>query len=303
MSTRDIFGNDVSGRTDNEQWATWAAEEGLEAEAVDEDEIYIVDERPELHATVAMETRTKVDTNHPDTRRAGLTLAAEERIEAREWEIERTRTRVDRSPESDREHRTAQVVEQESRERRVSFERRAASVDSRRDPDAPDPRERLSGEELAAVNQEARRIQVGIPEAGSTAAISRELAEQVLRTGDLLSATVAVADRLKTQPGTVTPISRLGDVPHGEVDFSGRVAVLWGPSHPAIQQVGLIEDETGRVKVTVWDASDQPWLDEGERVRIHGAAKSWYQGRVSVALTSRSRVVFPERETWQEQIS
>jgi hypothetical protein len=57
------------------------------------------------------------------------------------------------------------------------------------------------------------------------------------------------------------------------------------------------------VKVTVWDASDQPWLDEGERVRIHGAAKSWYQGRVSVALTSRSRVIFPEREAWLEPVS
>jgi len=303
MSTRDIFGNDVSGRTDNEQWATWAAEEGLEAEAVDEDEAYIVDERPELHATVAMEIRAKVDTNHPETRRAGLTLAAEERMEARKWEIERTRTRMDRSPKSDREARTAQVVERESRERRVSLERRAASVDDRRNPDAPDPRERLSGEELAAVNQEARRIQAGIPGAGSTAAISRELAEQVLRTGDLLSATVAVADRLKTQPGTVTPISRLGDVPHGEVDFGGEVVVLWEPAHPSIQQVGLVGDETGQVKMTVWDASDQPWMDEGERVRIHGAAKSWYQGRVSVALTSRSRVVFPERESWQEQLS
>jgi hypothetical protein len=303
MSTRDIFGNDVSGRTDNEQWATWAAEAGLEDEAVDEDEAYIVDERPELHATVEMEIRAKVDTNHPDARSAGLTLAAEECIEAREWEIERTRTRVDRSPASDREARTAQVVERKSRERHVTFERRAASVDERRDPDAPDPREQLSGEELAAVNQEAHRIRSGIPGAGSTAAISRELAEQVLRTGDLLSATVAVADRIKTQPGTVTPISRLGDVPHGEVDFSGRVVTLWMPMHPAIQQVGLIEDETGQVKVTVWDASDQPWLDEGEQVRIHGAAKSWYQGRVSVALTSRSRVVFPEREPWQDPVS
>ncbi len=303
MSTRDIFGNDVSGRTDNEQWATWAAEEGLEAEAVDEDETYIVDERPELHATVAMETRAKVDTNHPDTRRAGLTLAAEERIEAREWEIERTRTRMDRSPESDREARTAQVVKRERRERRVNFERRAASVDERRDPDAPDPRERLSRGELAAVNQEAKRIQAGVPGAGSSAAISRELAEQVLRTGDLLSAIVAVADRLTIEPGTMTPISRLGDVRHGEVDFEGEVVVLWEPAHPAIAQVGLVGDETGQVKVTVWDASDQPWLDEGERVRIHGAAKSWYQGRVSVALTSRSRVVFPEREPWLEPVS
>jgi hypothetical protein len=116
-------------------------------------------------------------------------------------------------------------------------------MDDRRDPDAPDPRERLSGEELAAVNQESRRIQDGIPGAGSTAAISRELAEQVLRTGDLLSATVAVADRRTTEPGTVTPISRLGDVPHGEVDFEGE-------EHPfGWMQDGVFElfDREGRL--------------------------------------------------------
>lgn len=295
MSSRDIYGNDVSG-TEDEQRAA-------EADYADETDAYTVEERPELHATVDMEIRAKIDTNHPDTRKNGLTLEAEERIEAREWEIERTRTRVDRSPESNREARTARVAEIGSRSRRLDFERRAASVDPRLDPDAPDPRERLSREQLAAVNQEAHRLQTGIPGAGSTAAISRELADQVLLTGDLLSATVKVADRLKTQPGTVTPISRLGDVPHHEVDFEGRVTVLWEPSHRSIQQVGLIEDETDQVKVTVWHASDQPWLDEGERVRIYGAAKNWYQGRVSVALTSRSRVVFPECEPWLELVS
>lgn len=59
---------------------------------------------------------------------------------------------------------------------------------------------------------------------------------------------------------------------------------------PAIQQVGLLADGTGRVTVTVWTASDQPVVREGERVRISGAAKNWDNGRVSVAVTGWSRI-------------
>jgi len=42
-------------------------------------------------------------------------------------------------------------------------------------------------------------------------------------------------------------------------------------------------------------------MEEGERVRIHGAARNWYQGRVSVALTGWSTVLFPERGRWWEE--
>ena len=63
---------------------------------------------------------------------------------------------------------------------------------------------------------------------------------------------------------------------------------------------GFIEDESGRTKVTVWEKSNQPWIDKGETVRIHGAAKNWYNGRVSVALTGWSTVHFPERGRWWE---
>jgi len=41
-----------------------------------------------LRSTVKLEIQGKVDTNHPDTGRTGLTLAAKERVEARQWEIE-----------------------------------------------------------------------------------------------------------------------------------------------------------------------------------------------------------------------
>jgi len=117
---------------------------------------------------------------------------------------------------------------------------------------------------------------------------------------DLTSAVVGVFEELQTAPGQVVPIGMLEDVNRKEVSIEGTVTQLWEPSSSAISQVGLIEDESGKTKLTSWVASDQPWIEEGERVRIHGAAKNWYNGRVSVALTGWSTVHFPERGRWWE---
>jgi len=64
--------------------------------AVDEDGFEVVDETPEFQATVQMEVQAKVDANHPDgmvdtseERIYGATLEQEERIRAREAELER----------------------------------------------------------------------------------------------------------------------------------------------------------------------------------------------------------------------
>jgi len=115
-----------------------------------------------------------------------------------------------------------------------------------------------------------------------------------------MSAVVGVFEELQTAPGTVVPIEKLEDVNRKEVSIEGTVTVLWESDSPAIQQVGLIEDDSGKTKITVWEKSNQPWIEEGEHVRIHGAAKNWYNGRVSVALTGWSTVHFPERGRWWE---
>jgi ssDNA-binding replication factor A large subunit len=115
-----------------------------------------------------------------------------------------------------------------------------------------------------------------------------------------MSAVVGVFEELQTAPGQVVPIGKLEDVNRKEVSIEGRVTQLWESDSPAIQQVGLIEDDSGKTKLTSWVASNQPWIEEGERVRIHGAAKNWYNGRVSVALTGWSTVMFPERGRWWE---
>lgn len=271
-------------------------EPSVEAQAIEQDAdgFEVVDEIAErernLRPTVELEIQGKVDTNHLDTGRTGLTLAAEERMEAREWEIERTRRRWDRRADSDRGMRCRCEVRRVGREKRQEFQRRAASVYQWLDPERADPRELLGREELAAVNREARRIAERL-DGWSRAAISRRLAEQVAEGADVTSAVLDVFEELRTAPGQVIPIEAVGEVRRREVSIAGTVTQLWKPSSPVIQQVGLIEDKTGRIKFTAWKASDVGMVREGERVRIRSAAENWYNGRVSIALTARSRVV------------
>ncbi|MFC6992422.1 DNA-binding protein [Haladaptatus sp. GCM10025707] len=261
-------------------------------------EFAAVEERPELRPTVEMEIQAKVDTNHPDVGMTGLTLAAEERMRAREWEIAKTRKRWDDRQESDREARTRRRVSEQSKERNVEFERRAASVDARLEPGREDPREGLSREELAAVNQQATRIHRMVKSSVSRAVLSKQIAERVVGGAELVSAAVAVIEVQWMRPGGIVPIAKVEDVDRGEVTVEGQVKQLWEPSHPAIQSVGLLEDESGRIRFTVWKKSKQPLVREGERVRFRAAAKNWYEGRCSIALTRWSNIEFPERGEW-----
>ncbi|MCU4719574.1 DNA-binding protein [Halapricum hydrolyticum] len=298
MSSKNVFGNEVSV---DEQ----AFEKADEA-AVDEEGFEVVDETPEFQATVQMEVQAKVDANHPDgmvdtseERIYGATLEQEERIRAREGELERISAQAEMGTQEGREKRTRDIVTKRSAERRAEFQKRAASVDPWADPERNDPRAELRQEQLAAVNKQSMRLAEKL-DGWSRAAIGRRLGEAVVSGKDLTSAVVGVFKELQTAPGQVVPIGMLEDVNRKEVSIEGTVTVLWESDSPAIQQVGLIEDESGRTKLTVWKKSNQPWIEEGERVRIHGAAKNWYNGRVSVALTGWSTVHFPERGRWWE---
>ncbi|ELZ38263.1 hypothetical protein C471_09895 [Halorubrum saccharovorum DSM 1137] len=296
--------NNASGKvvTVDEQ-----AFENTDEQAVDEDGFPVVDETPAFEAAVEQETQAKVDANHPDgiadtseDRIHGVTLEQEERIRAREAELARISAQAELGTQDSRAQRTREVAAHGSRQRRQEFQQRAASVDPMADPERDDPRAELSQDELATVNTEADRLATRL--AGwSRAAISRRLADAVVDGRDLTSAVVRVFEELQTAPGHVVPIGKLEDVDRKEVSVDGQIEVLWDSDSPAIAQVGLIADESGQTKVTIWEKSNAPWVEEGERVRIHGAARNWYDGRVSLAVTGWSTLHFPERGRWWDE--
>ena len=184
-----------------------------------------VRETPELRRSVEQEIQGKVDTNHPDAKPEGLTLEAEERMEARELEIERTRRRFDSRCDSNREARARQTAVRGSSERRQEFQRRASSVDPACDPDVADPRERLTREELRGVNQEAARLAEQL-DGWSRAAVSRRLAQRVAHGEDITD-----------PPGRITEIL---DAHNERTDQVRDLAD--GPTVPATVMQGLFED-------------------------------------------------------------
>ncbi|MDB2294276.1 DNA-binding protein [Halorubrum ezzemoulense] len=265
-------------------------------QAVDEDGFPVVDETPEFEAAVEQETQAKVDANHPDgiadtseDRIHGVTLEQEERIQAREAELERISAQAELGTQEGREQRTREVVsEQCGRDEPAPAER-------------TDPREKLTPEDIAAVNGQAMRISDGVQGGWSRAVVAKQLAEKVQRGRDVTKAVLETLEELKAAPGAIVPIADVPDVPVGEVTVEGEITQLWDPSDTSISQVGLIEDDSGKIKFTIWEASRKTVVSEGETVRFRAVKKNWYQGRCSIAITGWSRIEFPERDRWWEE--
>jgi hypothetical protein len=91
-------------------------------------------------------------------------------------------------------------------------------------------------------------------------------------------------------------------VPTDEVSVEGTIQTLWEPSSPKIEQVGLIADDTDRIKFTSWVKSDPRIVREGEKVRMRAVKKNWHLGRCSLAVTYDGMIIFPDRDDrwWEE---
>jgi hypothetical protein len=148
------------------------------------------------------------------------------------------------------------------------------------------------------VNQHAHPIAGDIPGGVTRAALSRRLAERVASGCELVDAVLELADEARADAGAVVPIGEVPETSRETVSVEGEIVQLWEPGHPAIQDVGLIADDSGQIKFTTWTKSRCQSVAEGEQVRFRAAVKNWYQGRCSLALTGDSRVEFPERGAW-----
>jgi hypothetical protein len=255
-----------------------------------ESEQEAVEDTPELRPTVELQTQAKIDS---DVRNAiaaadeqdhpyGMTLEAQEKWEAREAEKRSTRERADREQTSRRE----ELCREMTRAKHCGLSSEA------------DPRERLDVETRREVKKQAIRLDGKCRGGLGVEAIERELAARVESGRSMQDAVLDMVEDVQAAPGAIVALGELEQVGRKWVDVEATVETLWEPSSPSMQQVGLLEDETGKTKLTVWQRSGQPVIAEGQTVRIRDAAVSWYQGRASLALTGRSTVSFPERDDW-----
>lgn len=74
------------------------------------------------------------------------------------------------------------------------------------------------------------------------------------------------------------------------VDLEAEVAQLWEPTSDSIAQVGLLADESGRIKFVSWDASNLPELEEGEAYALSNVVSDEYDGKFSVKLNKTTDI-------------
>jgi ssDNA-binding replication factor A large subunit len=88
----------------------------------------------------------------------------------------------------------------------------------------------------------------------------------------------------------------LGNVDEADqwIDVVAEVVQLWEPRSETIAQVGLLGDESGRLKFVKWESAGLPELVEGETYRFQNAVTDEYQGRYSVSLNSATVVELSE---------
>jgi replication factor A1 len=74
------------------------------------------------------------------------------------------------------------------------------------------------------------------------------------------------------------------------IDITAKVVELWEPRSDSIAQVGLVGDETGRIKFTSWAKSDLPSLEEGSVYQLGNVVTDEYQGQFSVKLNRTTAI-------------
>jgi replication factor A1 len=80
------------------------------------------------------------------------------------------------------------------------------------------------------------------------------------------------------------------DEPEQWIDLTAKVVELWEPRSDSVAQVGLLGDESGRIKFTAWAKSDLPELAEGAVYRLGNVVTDEYEGRYSVKLNRTTTI-------------
>jgi len=137
-------------------------------------------------------------------------------------------------------------------------------------------------------------VETSVEEISELLATQREF--QVPMDEAVRSARSKILDQNDTQLGGTAPETDIADIDAdlGDdewVTVRGEVLQLWDADHESIRQTGLIGDDTGRTKFTVWASSfDEKPLSEGETVELESVVTDEYQGNFSVNLNKRTTV-------------
>ncbi len=80
------------------------------------------------------------------------------------------------------------------------------------------------------------------------------------------------------------------------VDVTVKVVDLWEPRSESISQVGLVGDESGRIKFVAFETSELEELEEGECYKLGNVVTDEYQGDYSIKLNRTTTITKLDEE-------
>ncbi|ELZ90240.1 MULTISPECIES: replication factor A [Haloferax] len=90
----------------------------------------------------------------------------------------------------------------------------------------------------------------------------------------------------------------LNDIDEDEkwVDVRAKVVELWEPRSESVAQVGLLGDDSGRMKFIAFTTSELPELEEGKSYALGNVVTDEYQGNFSVKLNRTTSITELDEE-------
>nr|2KBN_A Chain A, Conserved protein [Methanosarcina mazei]2KEN_A Chain A, Conserved protein [Methanosarcina mazei] len=73
-------------------------------------------------------------------------------------------------------------------------------------------------------------------------------------------------------------------------NLKAKVIQLWENTHESISQVGLLGDETGIIKFTIWKNAELPLLEQGESYLLRSVVVGEYNDRFQVQVNKNSSI-------------
>jgi Single-stranded DNA-binding replication protein A (RPA), large (70 kD) subunit and related ssDNA-binding proteins len=111
-----------------------------------------------------------------------------------------------------------------------------------------------------------------------------------------ISKTKIYADRGAAVTKKIEDISAMADTPDTWVNFSGKIVQIWENNHDSIAQAGLVGDETGTIKFTLWNTAGVFPLELNKTYDFKNAVVKAWNGKANVGLTKAVSIHLSENE-------
>jgi replication factor A1 len=73
-------------------------------------------------------------------------------------------------------------------------------------------------------------------------------------------------------------------------NIRGKIVQLWDNTHESISQVGLIGDETGTIKFTIWESAGVSTVEEGKSYLLKNVVVNEWNGKFQINVNKSSSI-------------